>query len=46
MAIRNIQAVRPCMEVFNLSSKTGEGMDTYLEFLKRHRVRIHAAAAG
>jgi hydrogenase nickel incorporation protein HypB len=29
----NIQAVRPGMPVFKLSSKTGEGMENYLEFL-------------
>jgi len=38
-ARRNIQAVRPGMEVFKLSSKTGEGMTEYLEFLERRRVR-------
>jgi hydrogenase nickel incorporation protein HypB len=30
---RNIQAVRPGMQVFRLSAKTGEGMAEYLEFL-------------
>jgi hydrogenase nickel incorporation protein HypB len=29
----NIQAVRPGMQVFQLSSKTGEGMDEFLRFL-------------
>jgi len=29
----NIQAVRPGMQVFRLSAKTGEGMDEYLTFL-------------
>jgi hydrogenase nickel incorporation protein HypB len=32
-ACNNIQAVRPGMPVFKLSSKTGEGMESYLEFL-------------
>jgi len=32
-ALRNIQAVRPSMEVLRVSSKTGEGMQDYLEFL-------------
>jgi hydrogenase nickel incorporation protein HypB len=41
---RNIQAVRPGMEVFKLSSKTGEGMTEFLEFLKRHRTRPTAAS--
>ncbi len=30
---RNIQAVRPGMRVFQLSAKTGDGMQEYLEFL-------------
>jgi hydrogenase nickel incorporation protein HypB len=45
-ARRNIQAVRPGMEVFKVSSKSGEGMDTYLEFLAARRTQFHAAAAG
>jgi hydrogenase nickel incorporation protein HypB len=32
-AYGNIQAVRPGMQVFRLSSKTGEGMEDYLQFL-------------
>jgi len=32
-AYNNIQAVRPGMPVFQLSSKTGEGIEAYLEFL-------------
>ena len=32
-ALRNIQAVRPGMRVFQLSAKTGEGLDEYVEFL-------------
>ena len=32
-AYGNIQAVRPKMQVFQLSSKTGQGMESYLEFL-------------
>jgi hydrogenase nickel incorporation protein HypB len=32
-ARRNVQAVRPGMRVFDLSAKTGEGMDEYLRFL-------------
>lgn len=30
---RNIQAVRPGMRVFQLSAKTGQGVEAYLEFL-------------
>jgi hydrogenase nickel incorporation protein HypB len=43
-ARRNIQAVRPGMEVLKLSSKTGEGMTAYLEFLEGRRVRSRTAA--
>src|ERR1700730_4342611 len=32
-AYNNIQAVRPGVPVFQISSKTGHGMDEYLEFL-------------
>jgi hydrogenase nickel incorporation protein HypB len=34
-AYANIQAVRPGMQVFKLSAKSGEGMDDYLDFLKK-----------
>ncbi len=30
----SIQAVRPAMRVFEVSSKTGAGMDEWLEFLQ------------
>jgi hydrogenase nickel incorporation protein HypB len=33
-AIHNIQAVRPGMKVFQLSAKTGEGMDTFVAHLR------------
>src|SRR6202040_3896950 len=33
-ARRNIQAVRPGMEVFKLSAKSGEGMTEFLAFLE------------
>ncbi len=36
-AHRNIQAVRPGMKVFKLSSKTGEGMSEFLAFLEQQR---------
>jgi hydrogenase nickel incorporation protein HypB len=41
---RNIQAVRPGIEIFTLSAKTGEGMADYLEFLERRRISSSAAA--
>ena len=44
-ARRNIQAVRPGMEVFRMSAKTGEGMTEYLEFLENRRMRSRAVTA-
>jgi hydrogenase nickel incorporation protein HypB len=44
-AMRNIQAVRPGMQVFKLSAKTGEGMAGFLEFLERRRKHSRASAA-
>ena len=34
---RNIHAVRPGMPIFQVSSKTGAGIDEYLAFLEGHR---------
>jgi RNA polymerase sigma factor (TIGR02999 family) len=45
-ARRNVQAVRPGMEVFKLSAKTGEGIAEYLEFLEHRRVRRSSAASA
>jgi hydrogenase nickel incorporation protein HypB len=36
-ANRNIQSVRPGMHVFELSAKTGQGMDEWLRFLESRR---------
>jgi hydrogenase nickel incorporation protein HypB len=44
-ARRNVQAVRPGMEIFRVSAKTGEGMNDFLEFLQRRRSGSRAAAA-
>lgn len=33
MARKSIESVRPGMQIFRLSAKTGEGMEAYLEFL-------------
>jgi hydrogenase nickel incorporation protein HypB len=41
---RNIQAVRPGMQVFRLSAKTGEGMAEYLEFLAQRLAESRMAA--
>jgi hydrogenase nickel incorporation protein HypB len=45
LARRNIQAVRPGMQVLKLAAKTGEGMADFLEFLERLRPRCRPAAA-
>jgi len=44
VAERNIQAVRPGMEIFKLSAKTGEGMPEFLQFLEIRRTNSHASA--
>ena len=41
-ARQNVQAVRPGMEIFKVSAKTGEGMVQYLQFLERSRMRSRA----
>jgi len=43
-AYSNIQAVRPGMRVFRVSSKTGEGMEEYLNFLTARRAELRPAA--
>jgi hydrogenase nickel incorporation protein HypB len=45
-AYKNIQAVRPGMQVFKVSTKTGEGMEEYLEFLKARLEEIRMTATG
>ena len=44
-AYKNIQAVRPGMPVFQLSAKTGEGMEKYLGFLETGLAKVHQTAA-
>jgi hydrogenase nickel incorporation protein HypB len=41
-ALRNIQSVRPGIPVFEVSAKTGEGMDRWLRFLQSQRVEARA----
>jgi hydrogenase nickel incorporation protein HypB len=45
IARKSIESVRPGMQIFRLSAKTGEGMQEYLEFLSRqlaeHRSLAH-----
>jgi hydrogenase nickel incorporation protein HypB len=43
-AYRNIQAVRPGMRVFQLSAKTGDGMQVFLEFLLTRLTELRQAA--
>jgi hydrogenase nickel incorporation protein HypB len=45
-ARRNIQCVRPGMDILKVSSKTGEGMTEFLEFLDRRRVQGKNVGAG
>ena len=44
-AYNNIQAVRPGMQVFKLSAKSGEGMENYLEFLASRLSELRAPSA-
>jgi hydrogenase nickel incorporation protein HypB len=39
LARRNIQAVRPGMQVLKLSARTGEGMPVFVKFLEKRRLR-------
>jgi hydrogenase nickel incorporation protein HypB len=39
---RNIQSVRPGMEIFPVSAKTGEGMAEYLGFLRSRQAELRA----
>lgn len=42
----NIQAVRPGMMVFKVSAKSGEGMDEYLDFLKKRLNELRGAGVS
>lgn len=44
-AYNNIQAVRPGMPVFQLSAKTGDGIEAFLEFLVVQLTALRQAAA-
>jgi hydrogenase nickel incorporation protein HypB len=44
-ALQNIQAVRPGMEVFKVSAKTGEGMSAPLEFFEQRRASSRVVTA-
>jgi hydrogenase nickel incorporation protein HypB len=40
----SIQSVRPGMQIFRLSAKTGQGMEEYLNFLSRQLAEQKAVA--
>jgi hydrogenase nickel incorporation protein HypB len=42
----NIQAVRPGMQVFKVSAKTGDGMDGYLGFLKSRLAEMQKSTSN
>jgi hydrogenase nickel incorporation protein HypB len=44
-AYSNIQAVRPGMQVFKVSAKSGEGMENYLQFLATRLSELRAPSA-
>jgi hydrogenase nickel incorporation protein HypB len=44
-AARNIQAVRPGMEILHVSAKSTSGMENYLEFLKSRRASMRDSQA-
>jgi hydrogenase nickel incorporation protein HypB len=44
-AYNNIQAVRPGMPVFQLSAKTGDGMEAFLEFLASRLMELRQTTA-
>jgi hydrogenase nickel incorporation protein HypB len=45
-AYGNIQAVRPGMQVLQVSAKTGDGMEEYLDFLKGQLEELRVGAAS
>lgn len=45
LALANIQAVRPGMQVFQVSAKSGAGMDAFFTFLYEQRANLRSAVA-
>jgi hydrogenase nickel incorporation protein HypB len=45
-AYKNIQAVRPGMPVFQISAKTGEGMDEYFKFLASRQIEARVTTSA
>jgi hypothetical protein len=46
VANRNIQAVRPEMTVLDVSAKSGEGAEKFLDFLRSRRNAVRVVAAS
>jgi hydrogenase nickel incorporation protein HypB len=46
LALRNIQLARPSAEVMQVSARTGEGMDAWLDYLRKRLEQKRRAAAG
>lgn len=44
-AFKNIQAVRPGMQVFRLSAKSGDGMQEFLEFMEKRLTELRQTSA-
>ena len=46
LALQNIQAVRPGMQVFETSAKHGEGMDEWIDYLRQKRQQLMTTASS
>ena len=44
MALKNIESVRPGMQVFETSAKTGEGLDPWIDYLLQKRKQLTVPA--
>ncbi len=44
-ALENIQSVRPGMQVFETSAKTGDGMDEWINYLRAKRNQLRSTAS-
>src|SRR5277367_2661643 len=42
-ASKNLQAVRPGIQILRVSAKTGDGMDEWLSFVASHRTHVRPA---
>lgn len=45
LMLKNIQSVRPGVPVFQVSAKTGRGLDEWIAFLEQRRANKHKAAS-